>query len=60
MNRVELAKKKLEVKTMDHQIAQFDFRILEKQDEIERVKEQIEICEKRKVALLEEIKEQGE
>lgn len=58
MHKVELAKKKLEMKTMDHSIAQFEFRIFESECEIERIREQIAICAKRKETLETEIMEE--
>lgn len=57
MDKVTLAKKKHEVKTMEHNVSTYELRIFELECDIERVREQIKICEDRRVALLAELDE---
>lgn len=57
MNKIELARKQLQVKTMDHQVASLEFRILELGEEIARIEESKAACHKKKEELEQELKQ---
>ena len=57
MSPLDLHRKKVELKRVSCAKEEFELRIHERMDEIERIREQIKISEAKEISLAEEIKE---